>query len=69
MSVVKIAVEIDGDLIIQDIKTRIGVFTQKGQVLFSIKDTVSGKVTKIKSQTAGKSMKLLKKNGQSVSKG
>ena len=69
MSAIQIAVDLEGDFTIQEIKTKPGIFVQKGQILFSLKENSSGKVTKIKAPTAGKSTKVHKKNGQNVKKG
>ena len=69
MSVIKISVEVDGDLIVQNVFTKPGMFVQKEEVLFSLKDQTSNKVTKIKAPTAGKSIKVHKMKGNSASRG
>jgi hypothetical protein len=69
MSVVKIAVEVDGDFIVQNVFTKPGMFVQKDEVLFSLKDKNSNKVTKIKAPAAGKADKVHKSKGNAASKG
>lgn len=69
MSVVKIAVEVDGDFIVQNVFTKPGMFVQKDEVLFSLKDKNSNKVTKIKAPSAGKADKVHKSKGNAASKG
>ena len=69
MSVVKIAVEVDGDFIVQNVFTKPGMFVQKDEVLFSLKDKNSNKVTKIKAPATGKAGKVHKSKGNAASKG
>ena len=69
MSVVKIAVEVDGDFIVQNVFTKPGMFVQKAEVLFSMKEKNSNKITKIKAPSAGKVDKVLKSKGNDASRG
>jgi len=69
MSVVKIAVEVDGEFTVQNVFTKPGMFVQKDEVLFSLKDQKSSKVTKIKAPTAGKTDKIHKMKGNSATQG
>ena len=69
MSVVKIAVEVDGDFIVQNVFTKPGMFVQKDDILLSLKDKNSNKITKIKAPSAGKTEKVLKSKGNDASKG
>ena len=69
MSVVKIAVEVDGEFTVQNVFTKPGMFVQKDEVLASLKDQKTNKVAKIKAPTAGKTDKIHKMKGSSVSQG
>ena len=65
----KITVTLEGEFTIQDLKAKVGVFVEKGKILFSLKNTSTGNITKIKSPSAGKVSKILKKSGTNVTKG
>ena len=69
MSVVKIAVEVDGEFTVQNVFTKPGMFVQKDEVLASLKDQKTNKITKIKAPTAGKTDKIHKMKGTTVSQG
>ena len=69
MSKQKIAVDIDGEFVIHDVKANPGSYVQKGQILFTLKETSSGNLTKIKALNSGKSIKVLKRSGNPVKKG
>ena len=69
MTLEKVSVTIEGEFTIQDLRAKVGVFVEKGKILFSLKNNSSGNVTKVKSSSAGKVSKILKKSGTNVSQG
>ena len=64
-----ITVEKHGDFTVQDMKAKAGMFTQKGQLLYSLKEKSTGNVHRIKAQKPGKPLQILKKTGTDVSHG
>ena len=64
-----ITVENPGDFTVQDMKAKVGLFTQKGQILYSLKEKSTGNLHKIKAQKPGKPIQILKKTGTDVSLG
>ena len=64
-----ITVQNHGDFTVQDMKAKVGLFTQKGQLLYSLKEKPTGNVYRIKAQKPGKPLQILKKTGANVSHG
>ena len=73
-----ISVDVPGSFTVKNVYAEIGLFTHKGEILFTLEEKTSGekmtkdkkvKTFKIKADTSGKTLKILKRAGAEVTKG
>jgi len=64
-----IVVKDQGEFVLQDVKAKVGNFTLKGAILFTLKHKTTGVVSKVKADSSGKPLKILQKPGSTVKHG